>query len=86
MVCQYSTRGLVSSGKRKTPSEAGVEERGSDTLGGVIAAEVMGGYCPRLKPSQVVSRVAKAARAWRSRTHAILYVYETLLERLAQHL
>ena len=32
MVCQYSTRGLVSSGKRKTPSEAGVEGRGCERL------------------------------------------------------
>jgi hypothetical protein len=32
MVCQYSTRGLVSSGKHKAPSEAGVEGRGCERL------------------------------------------------------
>src|SRR5262245_4186091 len=46
LVCQYTTRGLVASGKRKTPSETGVEWRGRDTLGEVIAAEVMRGYGP----------------------------------------
>jgi hypothetical protein len=87
MVCQYSTRGLVSSGKRQTPSEAAeIEGRGRDTFGGVIAAEVIGGYGPQLEPSEAVSRVANAAKTWRSRTPARLYLYKTLLERLTQHL
>ena len=50
MECQYSTRGLVSSGKHKTPSEAGVEGQGSDTLGGVTCAQVIGGYSRPLDP------------------------------------
>jgi hypothetical protein len=54
--------------------------------GGVIAAEVMGGYGPLLEPPEVVSRVANAIRTWRSKTPARLYPYDTLLERLPQDL
>jgi hypothetical protein len=84
MVCQYSTRGLVSSEKHEMPS--GVEGRGSDTLGVTIAAEVLGGYGPLLEPPKFVSRAAKVARRLRSSTPAKLYVDETLLERLPQDL
>jgi hypothetical protein len=55
-------------------------------LGGVIAVEVMGGYGLRLDPPEVVSRVANAARTWRSRTPARLHVYDTILQRLGQNL
>ena len=51
-----------------------------------IAAEVPGGYGPLLEPPEVVSRAAKVARTLKSRTPAKLYVYETLLERLAPDL
>jgi hypothetical protein len=84
MVCQYSTRGLVSSEKHEAPS--GVEGRGADTLGGVIAAEVMAGYGPMLEPPEVVSRAAKVAKTFKLRTSAKLYVHETLLDRLPQDL
>lgn len=83
-MCQYSTRGFVSSEKHETPS--GAEGRGGDTLGGAIAAEVMGGYGPLLEPPEVVSRAAKVAKTLKSRTPAKLYVYETLLPRLPQDL
>jgi hypothetical protein len=86
MVCQYSTRGLVSSGKHETPAEAGAEGRGGNTLGVAIATEVLGGYGPLLVPPEVVSRMAKVAKTLKSRTFAKLYVYETLLEWLAQDL
>jgi hypothetical protein len=77
MVCQYSTRGLVSSEKHETSSE--VEERGGDTPGVPIAAAVMGGYGPLLEPPEIVSRAAKVAKALKSRTPAKLYIDETLL-------
>jgi hypothetical protein len=86
MVCQYFRCGVVSSEKHETPSEAGVEGPGGDTSGVGVAAEVMGGYGPLLKPPEVVSRAAKVAKTLRSRTPAKLYVYDTLLERLAQDL
>jgi hypothetical protein len=86
MACQYSTRGLVSSEKHETPSEAGGEGRGGDTLGVAIAAEVMGGYGPLLEPPAVVSRAAKLATTLQSRTPAKLYSRDTLLQRLAQDL
>jgi len=88
MVSQYSTRGLVSSGKRQTPSEAEeIEGRGRNAFEGVIAAEVIGGYGPQLEPSEAVSRVGNAARTWRSRTptRLRLYVYETILGGSRQH-
>ena len=77
MVCQYSTRGLVSSEKHETPS--GVEGRGDDTSGRAIAAEVMAGYGPLLEPPEAMSRAAKAAKTLRLRTPARLYVYGTIL-------
>jgi hypothetical protein len=84
MVCQYSTRGLVSSEKHEAPS--GVEGRGGDTSGVTTAPEVLGGYGPLLEPPEVVSCAAKVAKRLKSRTPAKLYVYETLLERLPQDL
>jgi hypothetical protein len=84
MVCQYSRKRPVSSEKLETPS--GVEGRGGDTSGMTIAAEVLGGHCPLLDPSEVVSRAVKVAKTLRSRTPAKLYSCKTLLERLAQDL
>jgi hypothetical protein len=46
----------------------------------------MRGYGPLLEPPEVVSRAATVAKILISRTRAILYVYETLLEWLAQDL
>src|SRR5262245_60782978 len=46
----------------------------------------MGGYGPLLEPHEVVSRAAKVAKPLKSSTPAKLYVYETLLQGLAQHL
>ena len=86
MRCQYSRWGQVSSKKHKTPSEGGVEGRGGHTPWVAIAAEVLGSYSPLLVPPEVVSRAAKVAKTLKSRTPAKLYVYETLLERLAQDL
>src|SRR5262245_28400749 len=86
MVCQYSTRGFVSSGKRKTPSEAGAEGRGGDTFGMAIAAEVPGGYGSLLVLPEVVSRAAKVAKTLKSRTPARLYICEAVLQALAQDL
>jgi hypothetical protein len=47
---------------------------------------VVGGYDSQAEPLEVVSRAAKAANAWRSRTLAKLYVSDTLLEQLVQDL
>jgi hypothetical protein len=84
MLCQYSRRRQVSSEKHETAAEAGGEKRRGDTSGVAIAAEVTGGYYPLLEPPAVVSRAAKVATTLQSRSPAKLYVYETLLKRLAQ--
>jgi hypothetical protein len=47
---------------------------------------VMGGHYPLLEPPTIVSRAAKVAKTLKSRTPAKIYVYDTLLERLAQDL
>jgi hypothetical protein len=86
LVCQHSIRGFVSSEKHETTSEAGVEGRSNNTSGVTIAAKVLGGYCLLLEPPEVVSRAAKVAKRLKSRTPAKLYIYETLLQRLAQDL
>jgi hypothetical protein len=83
MLCQYSRCDEVSSEKRETAAEAGGEEQRGDTSGVAIAAEVMGGYGPLLVPPEVMSRAAKVAKPLKSRTPAKLYVYDTILERLA---
>jgi hypothetical protein len=44
------------------------------------------GYWTRVEPLKLSSRAAKVARRLRSRTPAKLYVYETLLQLLAQDL
>jgi hypothetical protein len=85
MVCQYSTRGLVSSGKHETTSEREWRARWRH-LGGAIAAEVRGGYGPLLELPEVVSRAAKVAKTLTSRMPAKLYSCDTLLERLSQDL
>jgi hypothetical protein len=45
---------------------------------------LVGSYRPLPEPSEVMSRAANAAKAWRSRTPARLSVEDTLLERLPQ--
>jgi hypothetical protein len=47
---------------------------------------VVDDYWRRPTPLQVSSRAANVARRLRSSTYAKLYVYETLLQRLAQDL
>jgi hypothetical protein len=47
---------------------------------------VMDCYWTRPEPLKVMSRAAKVARMLRSRTPAKLYVYKTLLKRLAYNL
>src|SRR4029450_9582734 len=50
------------------------------------ATVVMGSYRPLPEPPKFVSRAAKVAKTLKLRTPAKLYIYETLLERLAQDL
>jgi hypothetical protein len=76
----------VSSEKRETATEAGGEERRGATPRVAVAAEVRGGYGPLLEPPAIVSRAAKVAITWPSRTPARLSVCDTLLERLPQDL
>jgi hypothetical protein len=47
---------------------------------------VVGGYSTQPEPLGVMSRAANAAKAWRLRTCGRLYLYDTLLERLAYNL
>jgi hypothetical protein len=46
---------------------------------------VRGGDRPLSEPPEVMTRVAKAAKALRFRTYARLYLEDTIVERLAQH-
>jgi hypothetical protein len=50
----------------------------------MTATVVMGSYRPLPEPPMFVSRAAKVAKTLKLRTLAKLYVYETLLEGLAQ--
>ena len=61
---------------------------GGNTSGVTITAKVLGGYrLLLLKPPEVMSRAANVAKTLaKSKTPARLYVYETLLQRLASHL
>jgi hypothetical protein len=52
----------------------------------VTVTGVVGSYGALPEPIEVMSRAAKAAKALRSRTPAKLCVYDTLLQRLPQHL
>ena len=74
--------------KRKARDDFGRGSGGArcDTPGVAIAAEVRGSYGPLLEPSEVMSRAAKVAITWQSRTPARLYSCDTLLERLAPDL
>jgi hypothetical protein len=78
MVCQYSTRGLVSREKDAMMSGAGVEGRGGDTSGVAFGTEVMGAYCPLLDSYAVVSGAARGAKMLQSRTPARLHLHDTL--------
>jgi hypothetical protein len=63
-----------------------VDEDKGDVGSILPATVVVGGYCRLPKPTDVVSRAAKVAKTLKSSTPARLYVYDTLLERLAQDL
>jgi hypothetical protein len=52
----------------------------------MTATVVMGSYRPLPEPPKFVSRAAKVAKTLKLRTPAKLYIYETLLEWLAQDL
>jgi hypothetical protein len=51
-----------------------------------VTVTVVDAYSTRADPPELVSRAAKVAKTLKSRTPARLYVDDTLLERLAQHL
>jgi hypothetical protein len=84
MVCQYSRPGRMSSKKQERAPELG-GARG-DTLAVGTVTMVVDGYWPRPKPCEVPIRAAKVAKASRFTTPAKLYLYDTLLKRLAQDL
>jgi hypothetical protein len=52
----------------------------------VTGTVVVGSYCPLPEHTEVLSRAAKAKKKLRFRTPAKLYVYDPILERLAQGL
>ena len=52
----------------------------------MTATVVIGSYRPLPEPPKFVSRAAKVAKTLKLRTPAKLYIYESLLERLAQDL
>jgi hypothetical protein len=59
--------------------------RRADREGVITITVVMGSYRPLPEPTEVMSRAAKATKEHRFRTPARLSVYDTILERLAQH-
>jgi hypothetical protein len=81
MRCQYSGWGQVSSEKHEIAVEAGVKEDKGEVGSILPATVVVGGYRRLPKPTEVLSRAAKAAKALRSMMPAKLYLYDTLLGR-----
>ena len=61
-------------------------ERRTSRCGLAPIREGMGDYRPLLDSPTAITRRANAAKALRSRTRGRLYVYEAVLERLAQDL
>src|ERR671923_1790588 len=86
MVCQYSTRNRVSTEKHETTPETGMEGRGGHTAGVGTVTVGMGGYYPLPRSLTAINRPANSARVLRSRTCGRLYVYDAVLQRLAQDL
>jgi hypothetical protein len=85
MRCQYSRCGEASSEKHGMAADPGAEEK-SWLMRVVTVTVVGGGY--RLLPESLTAliRMANSTKVWRFRTCGRLYVYDTILERLAQHL
>jgi hypothetical protein len=81
MVCQYSRPSPVSSEKHEPVLEPGVQAEAS----GVVAVTAVDGYGARPESLIASTRRAKPATALRFRTCGRLSLYDTLLERLAQH-
>src|SRR5262245_52000177 len=86
MVCQYSTRSLVSTEMHEMTPETGMKGRGGYTAGVGTVTAVMGGYYPLPRSLTAIHRPAHSTRVLRSRTCGRLYAYDALLERLAQDL
>jgi hypothetical protein len=82
MVCQYSTRGFVSSGKRDIALDPGAAEGGDDASHTATGTIIVGRSRALPASLTTITRRANSAKVWRSRTPAKLYVYDTLLERL----
>jgi hypothetical protein len=86
LVCQYSTRSLVSTEKHETTPETGIKGRGGHTAGVGTVTVVMGGYYPLPRSLTAINRPANSARVLRSRTCRRLYAYDAPLEWLPQDL
>jgi hypothetical protein len=85
MLCQYSRPRPVSSEKHDPAADAGAGE-GSGEAAGVVPVTAVAGYRAVPESLTAITRRAKSATALRSRTCGRLYVYDPLLERLAQDL
>jgi hypothetical protein len=83
MLCQYPRCDPVSSEKHETAADAGVEEEGCPRRRGDRHG---GGYRALLESLTVSTLMTNPMNVLRSRTPARLYVYDTLLEALAEHL
>jgi hypothetical protein len=84
MVCQHSTRGLVSSEKHGMALELRAAEGGGDASD-VATGTIIVVRCRALSASLTASiRLANSAKVWKFRTCGRLYSENTLLERLAQ--
>jgi hypothetical protein len=79
------TRYPVSRGKHETAIDANAGEAGSKAWK-VRTVTVVGAYLALTGRLEGMSRVAKAAKALRSRTPARLYLYDSIIERLPQDL
>jgi hypothetical protein len=74
----------MSSEKHETAPAARVEAGGRDASGVVTATAGMGGDWALVACPALITRAAKAANAWRSRTPARSCLCDPILERLAE--
>jgi hypothetical protein len=86
MVCQYSTRGFVSSEKHDRAVDPGAAEGGGDASDIATGTVMVVGSRALPEPFTAITLMANPMNVLRSRTPARLYVCEAVLERLAQDL
>src|SRR5262249_15822244 len=84
--CCVSTPDLARCQAKSTNRSSIRERRRRAEASGVVTVTVVDGYCARPESLIAITRRAKSATALRFRTCGRLYVYDTLLQGLAQNL